>query len=201
MELQQALAQIADIRQQMSRSRQFRGFRAATTLVTALAAVGAGMWQVWRMPESATHPLTFVLLWVCVAAGCLGACTLEVIWRYRKADSLMQQELTPQAVEQFLPFVFVGGLLTWVLCEYASEAMWMLPGLWQILFGLGLFATRRMFPLPIVFVGGFYILCGLANLNGNAAHFSVWSMAVPFAIGQTATAIILFWYLERSHAA
>src|SRR5580693_7512304 len=107
MELQQALAQIADIRQQMSRARQFRGFRAATALFTAFAAGAAGVWQALQMGDLTTHPISFVSFWVCIAVACLMVCTVEVAWRYRKADSSLQQELTPQAVGQFLPIVFV----------------------------------------------------------------------------------------------
>jgi hypothetical protein len=201
MELQHALAQIADIRQQMSRARQFRGFRAATALFTAFAAGAAGAWQAWEMGDLTTHPISFVTFWVCIAVACLAVCTVEVAWRYRKADSSLEQELTPQAVGQFLPFVFVGALLTFTLCKFAAAELWMLPGLWQILFGLGLFSTRRMFPTPILYVGIFYTLCGLANLNEIAPHFSAWSMAIPFGIGQSAAAAILYWYLEREHAA
>ena len=125
---------------------------------------------------------------------------MEIVRRFRNCDSSLQQELSPAAAEQFLPFILVGGLLTLVLCEYSAGAVWMLPGLWQILFGLGLLASRRMFPTPILFVGAFYVLCGLADLNGSAAHFSPWSMGLPFAIGQAANAAILYWYLERRHA-
>jgi len=201
MELDYALSQIADIQQQMNRTRRFRGFRAATTFAMASAALAAALWQSREMPDAAIHPMRFVVLWICVAAVCIGASAVELIWRYRDADSLQTQQLTPLAVEHFFPFVVVGGLLTLVLCECAPESIWMLPGLWQILFGLGLIAVRRLFPTPIVAVGAFYILCGFANLGGIVGHFSALSMAFPFGVGQTANAIVLYWYLERRHAA
>lgn len=149
MELQHALSQIADIRQQMSRARQFRGFRSATTLMTALEA---------------------------------------------------QSKLARQAVEQFLPFVIVGGLLTGIMWEYAANALWILPALRQILFGLGLYSLRRIVPMPIAIVGAFYILCGFVNLSAST-RFSPWSMSLPFGVGQMLSAFILYWYLERNHAA
>src|ERR1700722_1802969 len=191
MELNHALAQIADIRHQISRTRQFRGFRAATTFCTALAALLTGMWQALRMPDAASHPTHFVLLWIFVAAGCIGITAIEVVRRYRNSDSPLQQELTPLAVEQLLPFAFVGALLTWVICEYVPASVWMLPGLWQVFFGLGLFSSRRMIPTPPLFAGGFYIACRLAILGGVGPHFSPWSMAVPFGVGQTANAFVL----------
>jgi hypothetical protein len=197
MELEQALTQIADIRRQMSLAREFRGFRAATTLATAAVAVAAAMWQSFQGPD----PARFLALWVGVAFACIGVCAVELIWRYRRSESTAQQEMTRTAVEQFLPYVIVGGLLTFVLWKSAADSVWMLPGLWQVLFGLGLYSLRRMSPTPILFVAAFYVLCGLANLSGSTGHFSPWSMGVPFGVGQAVSALILYWYLERSHVA
>ena len=196
MELQHALSQIADIRQQMSRARQFRGFRSATTLMTALAAIGAGVWQA----NSPLEPTQFIALWVCVAIGCIGLCSTELLLRCHHCESQAQSELARQAVEQFLPFVLVGGLLTGIMWEFAPDTLWILPALWQILFGLGLYSLRRIVPLPIAIVGAFYILCGFLNLSAST-HFSPWSMSLPFGVGQMLSALILYWYLERSHAA
>jgi hypothetical protein len=201
MELSHALAQIADIRHQISRTRHYRGFRAVTTWCTAAMALVAAMWQAVEFPTAANHPIEFVLLWVGIAIGCIGMTAVEIIRRYRNSDSPLQQELTPLAVEQFLPFIFVGGLLTWVLCQFAVGSVWMLPGLWQIFFGLGLLSSRRLFPTPTLFVGAFYVACGLFNLDGNLSHFSPWAMAIPFGLGQCANAFILYWCLERRHAA
>ncbi|HEY1684401.1 MAG TPA: hypothetical protein VGG19_06540 [Tepidisphaeraceae bacterium] len=202
MELRQALTQIADIRRQMVVARQFRGFRAASTLATAMAAVGAGVWQSFgHVPDAASDPLPFVALWVSVAMASVFVCGGEIAWLYRGFESPSQRELALLAVEQFLPCILVGGLVTFVLSRYAPAEIWMLPGLWQILFGLGIFALRRLAPGPIIYVGAFYVLWGLMNLSGGVPRFSVWSMAVPFGLGQAACAGIFYWYLERRHAA
>ena len=196
MELQHALSQIADIRQQMSRARQFRGFRSATTLMTALAALAAGVWQA----SGPLEPTQFIALWVCVAIGCIALCSTELLLRCRHCESEAQSELARQAVEQFLPFVLVGGLVTGMIWEFSPDTLWILPALWQILFGLGLYSLRRIVPMPIAIVGGFYILCGLLNLSAST-HFSLLSMSLPFGVGQMLSAFILYWHLERSHAA
>lgn len=196
MELQHALSQIADIRQQMSRARQFRGFRSATTFMTALAAFAAGIWQA----KSSLEPTQFIALWVCVAIGCIALCSTELLLRCRHCESEAQSELARQAVEQFLPFVLVGGLVTGIIWEFSPDTLWILPALWQILFGLGLYSLRRIVPMPIAIVGWFYILCGFVNLSAST-HFSPWSMSVPFGLGQMLSAFVLYWYLERNHAA
>ncbi|HUB23894.1 MAG TPA: hypothetical protein VL992_00595 [Tepidisphaeraceae bacterium] len=201
MELQQAIAQIADIRLQMSRTRQFRGLGAAATLATAIAAGVAAVWQAERIPDPLNRPQQFVLLWVSVAGLCVAISAIEVLRRYRADDSPLQHELTRHAVEQFLPSLIVGGLLTLVICQDAPAAIWMLPGLWQIIIALGLFASRQLFPMPIFFVGSFYAVCGLINLTGVVPHLSPWSMAVPFGVGQLANSAVLYFSLERRHAA
>jgi len=194
MELHEALTQIGDIRRQMSRTREFRGYGALTTFGTGVAAVAAAGWQARYLPDPAAGPEAFVNLWVGVAMACVAFVGLELAVRYRRSESSLQRELTILAVEQFLPSLVIGGLVTLVVCEFARPSMWMLPGLWQVFFGSGMFASRRLLPGPIVFVGIFYVASGLVNLTTGQLGwaFSPWGMGLPFAVGQAATAVI-FW--------
>ena len=50
------------------------------------------------------------------------------------------------ALEQFLPGIVAGFLLTGVLLRCAPQSLWMLPGLWQVLFSTGVFASCRFLP-------------------------------------------------------
>jgi hypothetical protein len=192
MQLHDALTQIGDIRLQMSRTRQFRGYGALTTFGTGIAAVAAAIWQMRYLPHPSIDPMSFVNLWVSVATACIVIVALELVLRFRNSDSSLQRELTILAVEQFLPSIVIGSLVTLVLCEFVKPALWMLPGLWQIFFGSGIFASRRLLPTPIIFVGIFYVASGLINLAvaSSGARFSPWAMAVPFAVGQAGTAFI-----------
>ena len=201
MELDNALDQIAEIHRLMARTHTFRGYRSATTFFTAVVAVGAAAFQSWWIPDPARQPLHFIDLWVAVAIGCLVVVAAEMTERYRRTDSPLQRQLTIQAVEQFLPVIIVGGLVTLVLTESARQVLWLLPGLWSIFFGLGILASRHLLPRPIVFVGMFYLLCGLTCLATvhNSEALSPWFVGLPFGIGQTAAAIILHCSLERHH--
>jgi hypothetical protein len=193
MELDTALAQIADIRRQMSRTRMFHGYRAGTILLTGLGALGTGVWQGEAIPNAALHPFAAIRIWVTLAIGSILLVGLEIGRRYRRSGSSLERELTILAVEQFLPCVVAGGLVMVVLCDFAPSALWMLPGLWAIFFGLGMCASRRMLPGAIVYVGAFYLLCGLANLvqgPGGMMYFG-WMMGLTFGVGQIATAVIL----------
>jgi hypothetical protein len=77
----------------------------------------------------------------------------------------------------------------------------MLPGLWSILFGLGIFASYRLLPRATFWVGVHYLVAGsfcLAWAQGEYA-FSPLAMAIPFGIGQLLAAAIIYWTLERTH--
>jgi uncharacterized membrane protein len=201
MELQTALDQISEIHRQMARTRIFRGYRAATCLTTGIIAFAASAYQAYAVPNPAAYPEAFVDLWVSVAITCLVIVSAEIVLWYRRSDSSLQRELTLLAIEQFLPCIVVGGLVTLVIHDFAESALWMLPGLWSIFFGLGTFASRRLLPWPVVFVGAFYLLAGLCALATarHGAMFSPWAMAIPFGLGQTALAAILHFTLERKN--
>jgi hypothetical protein len=202
MELQDALAQIADIRLQMARTTTFRGYRAVTTLFTSVLAIAAAAGESWWIPEPMANPLRFVGLWVCAAVICIVGVGAEILMRYRQTDSSLQRNLTILAIEQFLPSIIVGGMVTWILCGFLPQAVPLLPGLWSIFFGLGIMASRRLLPKPMMLVGAFYLICGLFCLltaSGNTA-LSAWTMAIPFGAGQFFAAAVLHWTLERNYA-
>ncbi len=77
----------------------------------------------------------------------------------------------------------------------------MLPGLWAVLFSLGVFASCRLLPKPTFWVGVFYLLAGCVGLifgPGDLA-LSPWLMGGTFGTGQLLTACILYWTLERPY--
>lgn len=123
-------------------------------------------------------------------------------WRAWRAGPGLPRQLTVQAAEQFSPCVAVGALLTLCIARGAPEAAWMLPGLWSLVFSLGVFASRRILPRPVVWVGAYYVACGCAVLIGGQDQnaFAPWLMAAPFGGGQCLAAAILYHTLERNHA-
>jgi hypothetical protein len=105
---------------------------------------------------------------------------------------------TALAVQQFLPCLAVGAVLTAAIAG-AGEGLWLLPGLWQMLFGMGIFASRRLLPDAVLWPALFYLAAGAAVLVfARGAHaLSPWAMGVPFAVGQAVTAAVLYFSLER----
>jgi hypothetical protein len=126
----------------------------------------------------------------------------ETIARTRRVHSGLAQEMIQAAVEQFLPAGLAGALLTAALTRFAPESVWMLPGLWQIVFSLGVFASGRFLPRPILLVGAWYLATGACCLGlARGAHaLSPWAMGLPFGLGQLMIAAILQLSHGRRHA-
>ncbi len=102
------------------------------------------------------------------------------------------------AVEQFLPAMLAGTLITVVLVHYAPTTVWMLPGLWQVLFALGIFSSCRFLPRTIVATGAWYLLTGLACLSlGDERALSPWAMGIPYVVGQMTVAAILYFNAQE----
>lgn len=195
-DLEKALADISEIRSQMARGTEFRGYGPATLAATGgLAFLAAAVQLLW-LPHPASHVGLYIALWGATAAVCVTFIGLDMILRSRRIHSGLAQEMIWSAVEQFLPAGVAGGLITAVLLEYAPDSLWMLPGLWQIVFSLGVFACCRFLPRAIFAVGIWYLVAGLACLvfaQGENA-FSAWAMGLPYGVGQLLVAAILQRY-------
>jgi hypothetical protein len=78
----------------------------------------------------------------------------------------------------------------------------MLPGLWQIVFSLGIFASCRSLPRPMFAAAVWYLAAGLLSLAfANGVHaFSPFAMAVPFGIGQFYMAAVLYLSIGEQDA-
>jgi hypothetical protein len=197
--LEDALAQISDIRGHLVRTETFRGYRSATVGFSAFVAVTAAVFQAWLVPDPARATAEYLALWAGAAAVCLAVTAAELCLRGARSVSPLSIRHTCLAVEQFLPCVIAGGLLTVALLRYAGETLWMLPGLWSMLFSLGIFASWRLLPRATFLVAVYYLLASVFLLMIAREHtFSPWAMGGTFGIGQTLAATILYFTLERT---
>jgi hypothetical protein len=199
MDLREALTQISEIRQQVARTETFRGYRAAPVAFSGVVAWTAALCQYAWLPAPSANLPAYLSLWI-------GAALLSMVvtggfmWMHCQQSRLtVTRSNTALAVGQFLPSVIAGGLVFWVLFYHAPECLWMLPGLWSVLFSLGIFASYRLLPKAVFWVGVHYLGAGIFCLmlaQGDYA-FSPWAMALPFGVGQLVAAGILYWTLER----
>jgi hypothetical protein len=197
MELHEALAQIAEIHQGVARAELFRGYRAVPVALSGMLALTAAVMQPVLVGVPAENFSGFLLLWLGAAILSVIATGLEMVWSLHKTPSRLERQKTFVAISQFLPCLLAGGLLLVVMGRWAQDSTWMLPGLWSILFGLGIFASCRFLPRGIFWIGVFYLAAGavcLALAQGDNA-FSPWAMGVPFGIGQLLCALVL-WRTE-----
>ena len=203
MELNEALSKIAEIHLQMARTRLFRGYRSNTTLFSAVVAIATAAAQALLIPDPAHHEMAYLSLWCTAAVVCLVVVGAGVVLRYWRTDSPVERELTLVAIQQFIPCLVVGGLLTYIFARFAWGSVWLLPGMWTILFGMGILASRPLLPREIKWIGAFYLLCGLMSIVWARVGepFSPWAMGIPFGVGQAAAAAVLYLKLERTDAA
>ncbi|MBL8753504.1 MAG: hypothetical protein JNK15_09400, partial [Planctomycetes bacterium] len=101
------------------------------------------------------------------------------------------------AAMQFVPCLVVGAIVTWYVTARMYDRLWLLPGLWQLLFGLGNLAAHRLLPTPALAIGGLYVASGTCCLWFEQLALHPWAMGLPFAVGQLALAAILWWHHER----
>ena len=195
MQLDKALSQISEIHAQVLKTEVFRGYRAATMLLTALLAVGAAWLQAAVIIPSTSFE--FAIFWIGVAAACAAICAVDIYWSTLRASSRRQRWRTVHVVAQSVPALLVGTVVTGVLLQRPGSQV-LLPGLWTTIFALGIWSGRPYMPKAIGLVALFYLLAGtwLLVLSDGSVP-SPWGMGLTFGIGQAATAVVLYLNIER----
>ena len=194
------MSEIHSIRVQVARGTEFRGYGPASIAFSGVLALSVAVGQSLWMTDHRHDFAQYLAVWVCTAAVAVAFTTLETFVRSRRVHSGFAREMVGSAAEQFLPAVVVGILLTVVLMRTAAQATWMLPGLWELMFSLGVFASCRFLPRQIFAVGVWYLAAGLYCLaaGGPDRPLSPWAMGVPFGIGQLLVAAVLRFGFEDS---
>ena len=185
-DLDKALADIVAIRSQIARDTAFRGLGAATVAGTGGLALACAVGQALWLGDPSVRPVLFFGLWIAAALVAFALIGVEAVRRSRRLHSGLADAMVWNAIEVFLPAAGTGACLALVIARFAPAEIWMLPGLWQVLVGLGLFASARILPRAVQGVGAWYLLTGLAVLAVSAeSHaLSPWDMGLPFVVGQ-----------------
>ena len=202
MELREALRQISEIRQQMAHSEVFRGYRSLTVGFSGVLGVVTALMQAQWIPNPETNLERYIGLWFGIAFLSLAIAGGEMYWKARRDGPGLSREMTTLAVEQFMPCLLIGAVLTLSIYFAAQQVAWMLPGLWSLLFSLGVFASYRLLPRQAFWVGIYYAACGCICLfwGQGTQTLAAWQMSLSFGGGQLLGAAILYWNLERPDA-
>jgi hypothetical protein len=198
MDLSRALGQLADIHQQIAKGEIYRGYRSVPVAASGLIGFAAA----WAQPPAlgASDPVGFVLYWSVIAAcaGFVGAS--EIIYNYVVHDDRAARRQTTRVVGQFLPSVLAGAIITVSFVHLSAALVPLLPGLWAICFGIGIFASRPYLPRASGWVALLYYAAGVALLwiARGPEPLRGWWVGGTFGAGQLMAALVLYWNLERA---
>lgn len=197
MGINEALEQLEEIHSRVQRSEVYRGYRSVLTAVMGFLAVGAAFLQP-RFVEPG-HPLSFVHFWVIVALANFLLPVSQILFHYVAYETPLERLKTRMAVSQFLPCLLAGAFLTFAVCKTSEAFIVFLPGLWSILFAMGVYASKPYLPGAIHWMAASFFLGGVVLLalvpSGNS--LSPWGVGLDFGFGLMAGAWILYFNLER----
>ena len=206
LDLSEALADISAIRAQVAHGTQFRGYGPASVAASGILALAVAAIQSLAPAEAWRDSRTFLAVWLATAAVSAALSVADALVRARREHWGIANEMVRSALGQFMPAMAAGLLVTGVVVRFAPTEFWMLPGLWQLIFSLGVFASCRLLPRPLVVVGVWYLACALGSLIlASGSHLpSPWLMGIPFGVGQRrrgrpqdAVVLILFGQAPR----
>jgi len=160
-DLQQALDQISDIRTQIARGTQFRGYGPSSIAAGGMLAIAVALGQSWWFRDQNVDSAAFLAAWVSTAVVAATLSCWETVVRTRLLHPGFTRQKLQMASEQFVPAAVAGLLLTVLIVRAAPDEEWMLPGLWEIAFSLGVFASCQFLPRPLFAVGLWYLVAGL----------------------------------------
>lgn len=197
MELQRALDQISEIHGQLAKTDIYRGYRAVPVALSGVLAIAAAALQPHIIGQAT--PESFVYYWAVVATlGCITSGG-GIVYSYVLQESELARRHTRVVVGQLLPCVAAGFAVTGLTLQGRPDCIPFLPGLWAMLFSLGIFASRPYLPHIIGWDALFYLAAGLMLLARAGTHSipSPWEVGLTFGIGQVLAGLALYWNLER----
>ena len=196
MELPQALAQIAEIRAQAAKAEVYRGYRSVPIAASGLLGLAAAALQ---PPGLVSDPTGFVVYWVAVAA-CAGFVGVsEIVYNYIVRDEALARRRTQRVIGQLLPALLGGAVVTASFVHLGPVLVPLLPGIWALSFGLGIFASRPYLVRASGWVALYYYAAGAVLLwtAGGPETLNAWAVGGTFGVGQLLTAGVLYWNLEQ----
>lgn len=195
--LVEALERINEIHGHLAKGEIYRGFR---PLPIAIAGCG-GLLAAWMQPMwvNAGDAQAFVYYWMAAAACCAvlaGPLLPFQIWRQNAFD----RRRTLRVWGQFAPCLAAGGFVGMAIAKALPEAVGLLPGLWSVIFGLGVFSSRPFLPRATGWIALYYLMAGTwMMLHPQSDSSPAWPLAITFAVGQMVGGIVLYINRERDN--
>lgn len=187
MRVQDALDQLDAIHDHLAKAEVYRGVTApSVALVGVIGFLAAAL-------EERVGLQNFVVYWLGVAllGALIGFTTTAQAYFFREDEFARRK--TRRVLAQFLPSLAAGGIITAALAR-DPDLVPFLPGLWSLVFGLGLISARPYLPRGIGLVGLGYLLAGGVLLTRRFAspEFAGWTVGGVFGAGHLLTALVLW---------
>lgn len=186
-EISQALNQLAEIQEKLTRAQVYRGYRPLTVALTGFCALLGG-WLSMTFPPDQVWPL--------IAIMCLGVVGTEMAYDYSVNFSQHQKRLAWRVLQQFLPGLgfAAGWTAIWLYCDHMRS---FLPSLWSMCYAYCLLSARPHLPSGVGYVAVFFGICALALSTPLGLVWNNLGMSLTFALGQWLLAAVLHWNHPR----
>jgi len=191
-ELEQALLNIAEVRDRLAMSQRFNGISGVAAIASGIFALAAGVLQAMLVatPSSGYEDRVYASIWlVCGTAAMIVNYASIAHWFVSDA-SVRDRWQTRTVGLAILPAIALGAAFTLALVTRGAFSY--LPGVWYGCYGVGLFASRAMLPRDVLPISAFFLLAGIALLFAPASlALAWWILPVGFGVGQIAIGVLV----------
>jgi len=125
----------------------------------------------------------------------------EIVYNYVVHDEALARRRTRRVVGQLLPSLLGAAIVTACFVRLSTALVPLLPGIWAICFGIGIFASRPYLVRASGWIALYFYAMGVGLLwiARGPESLSAWSVGGTFGVGQLLTAVVLYWNLENDH--
>jgi len=193
----QALDRIEEIHAQMAKGEVFRGYRPVPVALAGAIGLLAGWLQPRFVPEG--DAARFLAFWLTIALLNIALNGTVIAAGYARCPSRFARRHTRQVVGQFVPCLLAGAAVSVSLPAADAGLARLLPGLWALLFGLGVFASRPYLARATGWVALFFVVAGTALLAFPGRDLARLGLAhgAVFGAGLLAAALVLHLDVPR----
>lgn len=198
MDVPQALDRIEEIHAQIAKGEVFRGYRPVPVAIAGAVGLFAGWLQPRFVPEG--DATRFLAFWIAVALLNVAVNAAVIAAGYARCGDAFARRHTRRVVGQFVPCLLAGAAVSLGLPAAGSPLVPLLPGLWALLFGLGVFASRPYLARATGWVALYFVVAGTALLLSPPPTFAALGLAhgTVFGAGLLGAAVVLHLDLPRA---
>ncbi|MCT2399917.1 hypothetical protein [Novosphingobium mangrovi (ex Huang et al. 2023)] len=192
-DVQQAIAQIADIRAQLAASTRFRGYAPEAVGMIGLLSLLVVVMQIVWPGRFAASDWQIAITWGLLLAGGCAAIAIEAIVHTLRENDGMASPMLFSAMRLVLPAFAVSAAVGGAVLTYAPQVTWILPGFWQMMIGFVAFASYSSLPRNIIWPAAWCLLSGAVGLFLAGHHGSLTPLMAggPIVVGHLAIAWVI----------